>query len=82
MLGYLWGQAVIDYREYERSVTVKGLSEREYPADIVIWPIRFTVASNDLNQLYTELDRSQSAIQRFLLGNGIDAKAISTNQPN
>lgn len=81
VLGYLLGQAVIDYREYERSVTVKGLSEREYPADIVIWPIRFTVASNDLNQLYTELDRSESAIQRFLSGNGIEAGEISTNQP-
>ncbi|MCV6610626.1 MAG: SIMPL domain-containing protein [Amphritea sp.] len=81
VLGYLLGQAVIDYREYERSVTVKGLSEREYPANIVIWPIRFTVASNDLNQLYTELDRSESAIQRFLSGNGIDAGEISTNQP-
>lgn len=81
VLGYLLSQAVIDYREYERSVTVKGLSEREYPADIVIWPIRFTVASNDLNQLYTELDRSESAIQRFLSGNGINAGEISTNQP-
>lgn len=81
VLGLLLGQAVIDYREYERSVTVKGLSEREYPADIVIWPIRFTVASNDLNQLYTELDRSEAAIRRFLLDNRVSPDAITTNQP-
>ncbi len=44
-LGYLLGDAAIRYKEYERTVTVKGLSEREYPADIVIWPIQFTTAA-------------------------------------
>ena len=38
-LGYLLGDAAIKIKEYERTVTVKGLSEREYEADIVIWPI-------------------------------------------
>ena len=50
-LGYLLSDAAIRVKEYERTVTVKGLSEREYPADIVIWPIRFTEAGNDLTAL-------------------------------
>ena len=51
-LGYILGNAAIEFKEYERTVTVKGLSEREYEVDIIIWPIRFTKASNDLGNLY------------------------------
>ncbi|MDT8311541.1 MAG: hypothetical protein RQ732_08865 [Methylophaga sp.] len=40
-LGFLLGKALLDMKQLERSVTVKGLSEHEYPADIVIWPIQF-----------------------------------------
>ena len=47
-LGYFLATAAIDFKQYDRSVTVKGLSEREYLADIVIWPIEFSVADNDL----------------------------------
>jgi len=35
-LGYLLGNAAVEFKQFDRSVTVKGLSEREYPADIVI----------------------------------------------
>ena len=40
-LGYLLGNAVITFKSLERTVTVKGLSEREVAADIAIWPISF-----------------------------------------
>ncbi|MEA3232822.1 MAG: hypothetical protein U9Q05_13790, partial [Thermodesulfobacteriota bacterium] len=46
-LGYLLGNAAIKFKEYERTVTVKGLAEREYPADIVIWPVQFTETNNN-----------------------------------
>ena len=49
--GYMLGNTAITYKEYERTVTVKGLSEREFEADIVIWPIQFTVASNNIEEL-------------------------------
>jgi hypothetical protein len=53
-LGYSLRNAVVKFKEYERSVTVKGLSERDYDADIVIWPIQFTAASNNLSELYND----------------------------
>ncbi len=56
-LGYLLGNAAIEYKQYDRSVTVKGLSEREYDADIVIWPIQFTAAGNDLETLYESIEK-------------------------
>tara|TARA_R110000868_G_scaffold317081_3_gene577929 strand:- start:402 stop:1121 length:720 start_codon:yes stop_codon:yes gene_type:complete len=80
-LGYLLKSAALEYKQYERSVTVKGLSEREYPADIVIWPIQFAFAENDLTKLYNLVDSSTAKIVRFLQDNGIDATEITTNSP-
>lgn len=80
-LGYLLGNAAIKFKEYERVVTVKGLSEREYPADIVIWPIQFTAASNDLEEMYTSIERSTEKIKAFLRRAGIQSDEISISPP-
>ena len=56
ILGYLLADGIIRTKGLERTVVVKGLSEREYPADVVIWPIAFTVAGNDLAAVYRQLD--------------------------
>jgi hypothetical protein len=80
-LGYLLGKSAIKFKEYERSVTVKGLSEREYDADIVIWPIQFTEAGNDLEALYSSIETSTLKIKNFLEKRGISAKEISVASP-
>lgn len=81
VLGFILGNTVIEFKEYERTVTVKGLSEREYEADIVLWPIQFTAASNDLEQLYSSTEISTSEIQDFLEKNGISSTEISYSSP-
>lgn len=80
-LGYLLGDAAIRFKEYERTVTVKGLSEREYKADIVIWPIQFTAASNDLAEMYRSIDRSTDKIRAFIKSAGIPDAEISFSSP-
>jgi hypothetical protein len=80
-LGYLLGNAAITFKEYERSVTVKGLAEHEYPADIVIWPIQFTAASNDLESLYDSIEGSTAKIRTFLTASGLDPAEISLSTP-
>jgi len=80
-LGYLLGHAAIQYKEYERVVTVKGLSEREFEADIIIWPIEFTVASNDLGDMYQSIDNSTDKIRVFLEKAGVDASEITYLPP-
>lgn len=81
VLGYILGSAAIKFKEYERTVTVKGLSEREYEADIVLWPIQFTEASNNLENLYSSIEVSTSKIQDFLKKNGISSNEISFSSP-
>lgn len=80
-LGYLLGDALISFKEFERTVTVKGLSEREYPADIVIWPIQFIEADNDLGRLYTSIESSKTKIREFLENRGIAASEITASSP-
>jgi len=80
-LGYLLGNAAIEFKQFDRSVTVKGLSEREYPADIVIWPIQFTAAGNDLESLYNSIELNTTKIVSFLGKKGINTDEITTSSP-
>jgi hypothetical protein len=82
VLGYTLGNAAIQYKLYDRSVTVKGLSEREYPADIVIWPIQFNVADNDLGSLYKDIDAKTQSIRTFLEQNNIAPNEITVATPD
>lgn len=82
VLGYFLSVAVVEYKTYDRSVTVKGLSEREYKADIVIWPIQFSVANNELGNLYDSIDQQTVKIRNFLENNGVAASEISTSLPS
>jgi hypothetical protein len=65
----------------DRSVTVKGLAESEYPADIVIWPIQYTSASNDLEALYQEIETQNTKIVDFLKNKDIEAQEIALGTP-
>jgi len=80
--GSLSGSSAIKFKEYERTVTVKGLSEREYKADIVIWPIQFTAADNKLGELYKSIEDSTEKIREFLEHNGIKSEEISFSIPS
>ncbi len=80
-LGLIVGSAAIRFKEYERTVTVKGLSEREYEADIVIWPIQFTEASNNLEELYSSIESNTAEIRDYLERNGIEPAEISFSSP-
>lgn len=81
-LGYLLGEAAIEYKQYDRSVTVKGLSEREFEADIVIWPIQFTAAENDLESLYGSIEQSTVKTREFLNNKGISREEITFSVPS
>ena len=68
VLGYFFGSSVVKFKEYERTVTVKGLSEKEYPADIVLWPIQFIGSNNDLTELYESIEKVDNFICILLDG--------------
>jgi hypothetical protein len=81
-LGYFLGTSVIKFKEYERTVTVKGLSERDYPADIALWPIHFSQTGNDLTMLYETIDADSKKIVAFLESNGFGEDEITKSPPS
>jgi len=80
-LGYFISHGLITMRVLDRTVTVKGLSEREVPANIAIWPIKFNEVSNDLGALYSTIQRKNKQIVKFLQENGISEEEISVSIP-
>lgn len=81
ILGYLISTSVIKYKEFDRTVIVKGLSEKEVEADIVLWPIRFSVIDNSLDELNKKVENDTNEILRFLEINGINKDEITINSP-
>ncbi len=65
----------------DRDVSVKGLSEREVPADLAIWPIKFRVAADDLTALQARLQENRGIIREFLKGAGFTEAEISVTPP-
>ena len=80
--GWILGSSALKIKQYERIVSVKGLSEREMKADVAVWPIRFSSASQDLTQLYDTMEINTQQIQAFLKGEGFTAEEITTASPN
>lgn len=74
--------AVRDFRMLDRSVEVKGLSEREVPADLAIWPIAHSGAGNDVAGLYRDLDRTSQRIVDFLVAAGFPREQLSVSPPH
>ena len=64
--GWLVGDALYEARAAERSVTVRGLSERELPANLALWPIVFSVTADDLGTLQERADASVAKVRQFL----------------
>ncbi len=81
LAGYLVSSGFVTLKALERSVSVKGLSEKEVPADIAIWPIKFEVAADDLGALVSGIEEKNRVVYDFLISSGFDAKDISVSAP-
>lgn len=79
--GFLLGRSIERSRIADRHVTVKGLSEREVPADLALWPLVFSVTGNDLQVVQGEIEADAATIGRFLADRGFDPEEWSLSAP-
>lgn len=69
------------FTDKERVVTVKGLSEREVPADKVIWPLIYKELGNDPADIYQRIEKKNATVMDFLKKHGLTDNEISVNPP-
>ena len=81
-LGWLLSDGLLRFKSLDRTVSVKGLSEREVPADVAIWPIKFSETGNDLGPLYANLQAKGKLVRDFLLGAGFTDGELSVSAPS
>lgn len=77
MAGFFIGHAIIDFKLFDRYVTVKGLAERTVAANQATLEIQFNYASDNLADLYQGIAKAQQTIKEFLVAQGFAATNIS-----
>ncbi|MBK5208301.1 MAG: SIMPL domain-containing protein [Flavobacteriaceae bacterium] len=80
--GYFVSNTYKNGKAFERSVQVKGLSEKQVNADLAVWPISITVAGNDLNLLKNDLENQNNEIMSFFLNQGFTEKELNRGTTN
>ncbi len=74
--GFFIGSGIKYFKNFDRSVAVKGLSERIVKSDLVTWSISFSDSDNDLKQLYGKINNNQKVIKEYLINNGFKENEI------
>ena len=73
-------EGLTNFRSFDRSVTMKGLAQRNVVADLAIWPIAYTETGNDLSALQDLIDLRGSAILVFLEKHGVKKDEVALQQ--
>lgn len=80
--GSILAVGLVNIKNDNRVVSVKGLCEIEKPANHVIWPIGYNEVGNDLVAIYNNLEGKNKIIIAFLTKNGISGEEISLGAPS
>lgn len=66
----------------DRSVTVRGLAEREVAADQAIWPLTFTIGSNNLSELQAQTVAKTAIVTKYLENHGLNSEDYTVQAPD
>lgn len=72
------GYSAILATQPKPSVLVRGLAQREVDANLAIWRMSYSLGSNELSTLQSEINTKNAIITEFLLAHGLDSDDFST----
>src|SRR4051812_31820466 len=70
------GKGLVDARTGDRSVTVRGLSEKEVKADVALFPLRFARTGDNLGEVQAQVEGDLAMVRRFLAAQGFAAAEV------
>lgn len=68
--GAFIGKGLENARIGDRTVSVRGLSERVVKSDLAVLPLKFAAAGDDLQAVQADIDGDAAAVRRFLVAQG------------
>lgn len=77
MSGYLLGDGLRRAKVAERSVSVRGVSERDVTADLATWNLQFSDEGTSLDPVQAAVDAKSRAIRSFLDKAGFKSAEVS-----
>ena len=80
--GFLLGDGLVRAKDADRSVTVRGLDEREVLADLATWTISYSASAPDLQSAQSSVDRDAEAIRAFFKEIGFSDDALQPTGVN
>ncbi len=80
--GYLLGDGLTRAKAYERSVTVRGLAERDVTADLATWTLSYSATSPDFAAAQASVDADTKAIRAFFRELGFPEDALQPTGVN
>ena len=79
IMGMSIANGIVAFKDRDRTVVVKGLSEREMKADKVTWSLTYKEIGNDPSAMYDLLEQKNRKVVAFLKSAGIKDDEISIN---
>lgn len=80
--GFVLGDGLVRMKAAERSVTVRGLAEREVTADLATWTLSFASTASSLQQAQSSTDGDVEAVREFFDELGFPADALTPGGVN
>lgn len=81
VLGIFIRYGLTHLNDSHRTVTVRGLCEKEVKANKVTWPIVSKEVGNYLPSIFANVENTNQMVVKFLKENGIEDSEISINPP-
>lgn len=80
--GYLVGDGLVRAKEADRSVTVRGLAERDVTANLATWTISYSSSAADLAEAQAKVRRDTEAVRGFFNELGFPDDALQPTGAN
>lgn len=66
----------------DKTVSVRGLAEREVDADLAVWPLTFSLGSNDLSELQKDILAKTEIVKNYLAEYELSGNDFTVQSPS